>query len=168
MTPVVRGLLIWALLFCRPYAGQSPDSRDKGRERLAPLTLTNDRPVGYFPIAPETLAGAPPILAVSITRVVNPDETAFGIFVYLSRAEKGYPEPERILVGNFSLYPADHPGKFLMRSSLAFRKLEAAGSLSKSSQVRLVLEMRRLREMKPWTPVAVTIAPPDWQGAERQ
>lgn len=170
MMPGVCGLLIAALLFCCTLAGvQSQEARDKRQTTLSPIMLTNDRPTASFAIEPETLASAPAVLALSITKVVNPAKIPFGIFVYLSPAgEKGCPKSEKILVGNFSLYPPDHPAGFLLRASNAFRKLEAEGPRSRSSEVRLLLEMKRVRETKPWTPVEVTVAPPEWRSDERE
>jgi len=166
MTPTVQGLLIWALLFGGARSGRQ--SLDGGAQRPGQptrVTLTNDRPTGYFPLDPETLASVPPVLAVTITKVVNPGETPFQVFVYLScqpaTGEKGRTEPQKILIGNFGLYPADRPASFLLRASPAFRKLKATSP--KPTDVRLVLEMKRIHETKPWTSIEVTVAPPEWQ-----
>ncbi|HMD98694.1 MAG TPA: hypothetical protein VKM93_15350 [Terriglobia bacterium] len=164
MTPVVHGLLVWALLIggARP-GGQGPEGYQDQREAAPPrVMLTNDRPSGYFPIDQQTLASAPPILVVRITSVVNPDRTPFQVFVYLSyQSRAGQSEPERILIGNFGFYPPDHPSAFLLRASTAFRKLKTTSS--RPTDVRLLLEMRRIHEAKPWTPVEVTVAPPEWR-----
>jgi hypothetical protein len=166
MTPAVYGLLVWALLLGGARsAGRSPGGGAERPGKPTPVTLTNDRPTGYFPLDPETLASAPPVLALRITRVVNPGETPFQIFVYLScqqgAGEKGRTEPEKILMGNFGLYPADSSAGFRLRASNAFRKLKAASS--NPTDVRLLLEMKRIHETRPWTPVAVVVAPPAWQ-----
>ena len=163
----LAALVTWALLFsgtcCRSVKVQSPQPRDMEQTKGTPLTLTNERPTGSFPVTPETLAGAPSVLEVSITKVVNPAATPIAMFVYLSRAgKKGKAEPEKVLVGNFSLYPPDQPGKFLLGLSSAFEKLEAKNSVSKSSELQVVVEMKRLNDSQPWTKVEVTIDPPKW------
>jgi hypothetical protein len=166
MKPVVSGFLIEALLF----GGLLATGRSQDQQHLTPtpVVLTNDRPTGSFPIGQETLASAPPILALTITKVVDPGQEAMGFFVYLSfrssassSGANNQPASQKILIGNFSLYPADRPGGFLLRASTAFNKLKAASS--KPTDVRLVLEMKRLHETKPWPSVAVTVAPPEWR-----
>ncbi|HEV2176784.1 MAG TPA: hypothetical protein VGW33_06245 [Terriglobia bacterium] len=170
MTPAVHGLLIWALLFGGLRAGgQSPAGGAQRPGTETRVTLSNDHPEGSFLIPPEILAAPPAVLALTMTQVINPAKTAFQIFVYLSyhpgSGEKRRAAPAKILIGNVSLYPPDRPAGFLLRASTAFRKLKAA--TSKSSDVRLVLEMKRIHPAKPWTPVEVTVAPPEWRtGAE--
>jgi hypothetical protein len=163
MTLPVHGLLIWALLLGGARAkGPGPDG-DQDQRQAAPteVTLTHVRPTGYFPLDAETLASAPTTLVVRITRVVNPGNTPFQVFVYLSYLSGvGRTEPQRILIGNFGLFPPDHPARFLLRASSAFQKLKATGS--KPTDVSLVLEMRRINEAKPWTPIEVVVAPPEW------
>ncbi len=167
MTPAVHGLLIWALLFGGAYArGQSLDGHaDPKQATLTPVTLTNDCPEGSFLITPEILASPPAVLALAMTQVVNPAKTPFQVFVYLSyqpsSAEKRGPAPVKILLGNVGLYPPDRPAGFLLRASTAFRKMK--GASSKPTEVRLLLEMKRIHARKPWTPVDVTVAPPEWR-----
>jgi hypothetical protein len=151
-----------------PVVGlQGPTSADQGHNTPATVTssiiLTNDRPVGSFSVAAETLASAPPILSLSIPKVMNPDKTPVEILVYFARSEKGSTQLEKVPISNFSLYPADHPAGFLMRASGAFHKLAATGPASATSEVRLVLEMKRIQEAKPWTRIAITVAPPQWR-----
>jgi len=168
MALAVHGLLIWTLLLGGAYArGQGLDGGAQGQTAPAPtlVTLTNDHPEGSFLIAPQILASAPPVLALAMTQVINPDKTAFQVFVYLSyqpgSEEKHSPGPTKILLGNVGLYPPDRPGGILLRSSTAFRKLKAASS--NPTDVRLLLEMKRIHETTPWTPVEVTVAPPEWR-----
>jgi hypothetical protein len=167
MTPAVHGLLTCALLFGGAASGgRSLGGGPQRPSQPAPLTLTNERPTGYFHLDPETLASAPPILTVRITRVVNPGETPFQVFVYLSyQSGAGRTEPEKILIGNFGLYPPDRPAGFLLRASTAFRKLKTTGS--RPTNIRLLLEMKRIHPKSPWTPVAIAVAPPEWRDEPR-
>jgi len=165
MTPAVNGLLIWALLLGGAHrVGRSLDGEAQRPREPTPVTLTQERPSGYFPLDRETLASAPPVLAVTIIRVVNPGQTALQIFIYLSYrqrvGEKGT-ELRKILIGNVGLYPPDRPAGFRLRASSAFRQLKAASP--NPAEVRLRLEMKRIHETRPWTPVEVIVAPPEWQ-----
>ncbi len=163
MTRAIHGVLIGVLLLGSVRAGGRGGDDDQNPRRgvPAPVTLTNDRPAGNFPLDAQTLASAPPFLALRITKVVNPGRTPLQIFVYLSYPPgAGRTEPERILIGNFGLFPADRPGRFLLRASTAFHKLKTMSS--KPSAVRLLLEMKRLHPKEPWTPIEVVVAPPEW------
>jgi hypothetical protein len=171
MTPAVSGLLIGVLLFCSFRAGgQGPDSQNRDVAGPTPVTLTSERPTGFFPLRPETLTDARPILALTITKVVNPQQLGLGISVYLSFSPvpssggpKEQPRGEKILIGNFSLYPPDHPAGFRLRASEAVRQLQGAGAHAKLADVRLLIEMKRVHEKTPWAPVELVIAPPEWQ-----
>ena len=164
MTPAVHGLLLWALLLGgTQHSEQSPGEGIQGPAKPTSVTLTNDHPTGFFILDPETIASAPPVVAVSLTRVVNPNKTPFQVFVYLSYLPEAGEKPrtQRILIGNFGLYPPDRPGGARLRASNAFRQLKAARP--KPTEVRLVLELKRIHERRPWTPIEVTVAPPNWQ-----
>lgn len=125
--------------------------------------LSNQQPAGSFPVAPEILASKPPILFVSITRVVNPGMTPFEIWVHLACEDKNGVSGPRVLVGNFSLYPPDKAGGFQLNTADAFRTLNG----KEYGEVRLVVEMRRIHETKPWTPIEVTVSPPVWRSGKR-
>jgi hypothetical protein len=163
MAAVVRGLLIGALFF-----GGSGRTEGQGallsasQARAEAVELTNNQTTGSFAVSADTLASAPPVVALGFPRVINPANTPFVISVYLSyRPGEGKGEaPLRILLGNGSLYPADRPGGFRLRTSAAFRKLKAA----KARDVRLLLEMKRLRPAEPWSQVEITVRPPEWRG----
>jgi hypothetical protein len=132
------------------------------------LTLTQDRPKYSLPI--KAVAGNPEgaeVLEVAITKVINPSMTPIAIYVYLSYTEAGKSEPSRQLVGNFSLYPPDQPGKFLLNAAAAVRKVPLSDAAAKGNEVRLEFEMKRIDETRGWTPVEVTIAQPTWRAAEK-
>lgn len=126
------------------------------REEPAAVTLNPEHTVVFFPIDRAILAGPPPMLRVSVTRVVNPVRTPVGISVYLSPFAKG---SEEILIGDVALFPPDHAGSFLLGTSKAFAESRAQGS---SEALRLKIELRRLHPAKPWTSLEVTVAPPRW------
>ena len=179
MTLAVRGLLLWALLLGGASARrQGSDSRAPSQAAPTQSTrpaqptqvvLTNEHAEGSFPIAPEILASPPPVLALSIPLVINPEKTPFQVFVYLSYqpglGAKHRVEPVKILLGNVGLYPPDRPGGFLLRASTAFAKLNTASP--QPAEVRLLLQMKRIHPTKPWTQVEVTVAPPKWEAEPR-
>ena len=161
MTAPIHELLIGVMLLGGLRAGeQSPDAGQEGTQANG-VILTNTRPEASFPVPAATLASSPPVLALHFTQVTNPSGTPFQIFVSLSYqpAQQGATGPVRILLGNGALYPPNLPGGFVMRASSAFRKLKAA----KATDVRLVLEMKRLHPQTPWSPTEVTVAPPEWR-----
>jgi len=153
-----------AVLLClASHAHSTSGLQETERKPAAPLVLTNDRATGSFPISPETLAAAPRTLSVSISKVTNPEKTPFEVLVYLSVRRAAPAEPHKILIGNFSLYPPDHAAGFLLSTSQAFQKLQADGASAKSLKVRLLVEIKRIHEDKPWTPIAITVPPPKWR-----
>jgi hypothetical protein len=160
----MQTLLLWAIFL----AGHPPAASlafAMSQEHPAGVTLTNERPTGSFTISPGTLESAPPILKLTISQVVNPDKLPFQVFVYFSfeshTGGSAGKHQDRILVGNFGLYPPDHPATFSLRASRAFSKLKTM--TSNPGNVHLVLEMKRIHEASPWTTVEVTVAPPEWQ-----
>ena len=180
MRTVLTALAIWAVILggacsrsgnvlgpeVRSTNQQSPEPGDAGQKRPTQVKLTNERTVASFPVAQQLLEDAP-VLEVSVTKVTNPAETPVAIFVYLAPGgKKEQPEPEKILVGNFSLYPPDRAGIFLLHASTAFTELRKKGWASGSKEVRLVLELKRLRETQAWTPLEITIGAPKWSHEE--
>ena len=169
----LTALMIWALCFVGADCGsakiQSPRSSNQKIEELpaaSVLTLTNDQPKKSLPIKAGELASDAEVLEVSITKVKNPGMTPLSIFVYLSDSAKGKSESELHLVGNFSLYPPDQPGKFLLSAAPELRNLLLSVGAAKGHDLRLVFELKRIHENRDWTPVEVTIAQPTWRATE--
>ncbi len=158
MRPAVSVIVMAALLI-----GSGSCAAQGGTSRVTPeqptaITLSNVHPAGEFSLDPQTVAAAPPVLALKVTKVANPADTAFQLFVYLFyQSASG---AQKILVGNVGFYPPDRPAGFLLRSSRAFEELKNSKA---AGEVRLQLEIKRLHEAKPWTPVEITVAPPEWK-----
>jgi len=161
MKAAVHGLLIGALLFVGAHAREPGSDTGQEKRQTTGVILTNTRPEASFPVPAATVASSPPVLALHFTQVTNPAGTPFQIFVLLSYQppDKSAAGPVRILLGNVALFPPDRPGGFVMRASSAFRELNAA----KAKDVRLVLEMKRTHPRTPWSPVEVTVMPPEWR-----
>jgi hypothetical protein len=138
------------------------DRRQRFHERSANTRALDDhRPesIGFFSIARATVANAPTIFVMDLTRVVNPARTPVSFFVYLTGWDRC--DTQKYLVGNFALFPPDHGGKFLLNPSDALRRFQA--ECSSSTDARLIVEMRRLNSSQPWGQVEVVVAPPSWK-----
>jgi hypothetical protein len=172
--PVANAIVLAILLLPLCCSGE-PNTVDEeqrseasGTMPVAPLKLTNAHPSGTFRIPQETTAAAPSVLSLSVVEVVNPEKTPVEIFVYLVRSEEGPTPKEKTLVGQFGLYPADHPASFTLRLSGAFQNLQAAGLSLKSARVELELELKAINKGKPLTKVELTVGPPKWLSEERR
>jgi hypothetical protein len=159
---IIHGFLAVVLLFgsaCTREWRLVP-GQDQAEKRA--VELTSSHPEATFAVSQDTLTSSPAVLALSFTRVVNPNKTPFLIFVYLSYrpGEKTDILHRRILLGNGSLYPPELPGGFRLRVSAAFAKLKA----EKATDVQLVLEMKRIHPGESWSQLKVTVAPPQWRG----
>ena len=165
MNALLGVLLIWSLPFVGASCG-SPNVQSTQQSETRPVstakdvvTLTTEHPTGSFKLDPGVLNRSPEVLQVSVTKVTNPAASPVDIFVYVASAsETNKPAAERVLVGTFSLYPADRPGKFMLGPAEAFRKFSE--TRKSSDDVRLVFEMKLPAENK--SPVEVTIESPNW------
>jgi hypothetical protein len=118
---------------------------------MEPVTLTDQHPVASMAIDPKVIATGSPILEVDVTEVSNPSLVPIGVAVFITAGDLKIP------VGNFAFFPVDYKGNFLLNSKAALARV------SKSSNARLVFELRKLRASAEWKPVRVTIAPPKWR-----
>lgn len=125
------------------------------------VTLTNEQPTGSFLLPRDLLKTPPAVLEVSLTKVVNPAARPINIFVYFSPAKKSESASRKIEVGNFSLYPADRPGKFMLDPATAFRKLAETKDAT-SREWRIVFELER-QAAEGSSQIEVTIAAPNWK-----
>jgi hypothetical protein len=135
------------------------------------VTLTNQKLTGSFALQPAqvknapTMREVPPVammIEVPVTKVVNPNRRSVTVFVYLSRPnEKREEAAQKIDVGNFSLYPADRPGKFNLNPAPALRKAAEVSNDSNIKEWRLVFELEQKPEQA-LLPLEVTIAAPLW------
>ena len=160
MKLLLAALTIWSLPFfgmsCNSASVQEPASQHAAET----ITLTNQNPNGSFPLHPDLLKNPPPTLLVQVTKVVNPGARAVTVFVYLSRpTEKRDSPAEKIDIGNFSLYPADRPGKFTLNPTTALRKAAEATNDSHSKEWRMVFELEQKAEQGS-SPLEITIAEP--------
>ena len=161
MTQAMVGLslLMVAMLSAPPNTRALDGTRTLAAAQQA--TLTQAQPEARIEIPPEKLTSPPALIEVPIRSTKNPAQTPFSIFVYLTW--RGTPPdliaPQKILLGTFSVFPADRPGTYVVRASEGFRRLEAVGVNPTREPMAVILEMRRVSEEKAWTAIEVTVAP---------
>lgn len=155
-------ILMAAMLCSSPTP---PCQLEKPVEATTDLTLTDAQPLGRIQIPSSVRASPAPFLEIPISRIANPQEMGFSVFVYLewTRPNSGRNPAEKVLLGNFAPYPADQPGMFMLRVSKGFEKLKEMGADLSRDQVVLLLELKRLHPDKPWAPVQITVASPRWR-----
>jgi hypothetical protein len=129
------------------------------------VTLTETHPVARIQLPDSIRAAPPPILEVPVVKIANPQKMSFSIFAFLewSRPAQGPTGNDKILVGNFTIYPPDQTGSYMLRASTAFDKLKGMGADLARDHVVILLEMKRTNPDKAWSAVQVEIAPLRWR-----
>jgi hypothetical protein len=169
---LLTALMSWALCVSVANCGSAnvqspPVQQAKEKESPAPqLVLTAEKPVGAVPIAASVFDSKAQVLVVEVTKVNNPGGTPVTISVSLASNHKDKTAGKSQAVGNFSLYPADQPGKFLLNAAPALRQLALVNKDAKTNGARLVFEMKKIHEQQAATPIELTIAPPKWRVPE--
>jgi hypothetical protein len=135
----------------------------QGMQDAGMLTLTVEHSSGSFPVPKSALATAASQLEITITDIVNKDSTPFSVFVYLDEEGNPSTKTKRTVVGNFSVFPPDRPGKYLLNARKALEKAREWEVGQAGGEVRLKLEMKRVHESRPWTDVEVKVATPQWK-----
>jgi hypothetical protein len=125
------------------------------------VTLTNQNPTGSFLLPGVLFKKPPPILEVSVTKVVNPASEPVTIFVYLSPRNPKDDAAERIAVGNFSLHPADKPAKFMLDTG-SLQGVSERSNVPAAEAWQLVFELEKQGQQRS-SPLEVTIASPNWK-----
>ncbi len=182
MRTVLSALAIWGLFIAygcwhpatveqsqiRNPEQQNSELRSVEKKEAESVVLTNNDTTASFHLARQISSNPPPVLELSVTKVVNPAQTPVEIFVYLEAVGNARQRgPQKILVGNFSLYPPDQPGTFSFRASNAFKESQARWGTAELTQTSLTLEIKRINETRPWTPLKITISAPRWKNEER-
>lgn len=166
----LAALAIWSLPFfgvsCGSANVQNPPTPERELTPVpivkATITLTKEHPTRSFAVYP-SLTDPPTVVEISVTKVVNPAARAVNIFVHLAPVnEKAGAVPPKFAVGNFSLYPADRPGKFMLDPASAFRKISETKDVSKVKEWLVVFELEQKAEQGS-SPVEVTIEAPQWK-----
>jgi len=137
----------------------------KAVESTSDVTLTEIQPAARIQLPAAIRAAPAPILEIPLVRISNPQEMSFSIFVSLewSRPAQRAAGKEKILLGNFTVYPPDRPGNYILRASTTFEKLKALGADLGRDQIVVALEMKRTNPNQPWSPVEVEIGPLRWR-----
>ena len=167
MKPDIRSRwlnLIIASILCCVHAMQAAEL-EKVVDSDSEVTLTETKPVARIQLSASIRAVPAPIMEVSVIKISNPQEMSFSIFVSLEwrRHAQVSIQSEKVLVGNFTVYPPDRTGSYILRASTAFEKLKAMGADLARDEVVILLEMKRTNPDKPWSSVQVEIAPLRWR-----
>jgi hypothetical protein len=156
--------LIVAGCLCCLHAMQAA-APEKAADASSEVTLSETQPVARIQLPASIRAAPAPTLEVPLVRISNPQEMSFSIFASLEwyRPTQGSTGKEKVLLGNFTVYPPDQTGTYMLRASTAFEKLKAMGADLIRDQVVLLLEMKRTNPNKAWSAVLVEIAPLRWR-----
>jgi hypothetical protein len=156
--------LLIAGYLCGPAPVQVPHP-EKAVEATSEIILTETEPMARVHLPANVRSIPVPFLEIPITLISNPREMPFSIFVYLewTRSTDGPDARQRTLLGNFTVYPPNQPGKFLLRTSKGFERLKRMGANLEADQIFLFLEMKRVDPSKPWAPIRATIGPVRWR-----
>ena len=157
--PLLLSLLLASCLSF-PQAGEACHA-EKTVDATAELVLTNMQPVGRILVPAEIRSAPLPYLEIPLSAISNSERMPFSIFASLERRHHG--AVQRIVLGNFTPYPADQTGSFMLRAAKGFEKLKEMGPDLEGDQTFLLLEMKRVHADKPWASVRVTIAPVHWR-----
>ena len=171
----LAALMIWSLpllgISCGSASVQEPATAQPATKSepspsptpaLQTITLTNEHPTGSFPLPPDILKDSRGILEVSVTKVVNPTRKSVSVFVYLAPPDEKATS-QRVEVGNFSLYPADRPAKFLLAGGVALQKLSPPRTAVKDWRVVFELDKQTKQDS---SSLELTIASPNWKSQE--
>lgn len=101
------------------------------------------------PVGSEMLSGHTyQFVQVDVTRVINPQKYPLIFYVYYQ-----YPGSEKFLLGSFSLFPADNPGKFIVATQGRLNKegsvilsLTSPQKIKAGAELRVILKKITLRD----------------------
>jgi hypothetical protein len=165
---LLPALMIWALCFsvadCGSTQVQSPQHVEKPAATPTPpmITLTNQAPDGGFDITGDLIPSGADVVEIAISKVVNPERIALTLTVYLDdKRGSSVTDVEKNVLGSFSLYPPDRPGKFLLPFPPSLNKLPP------SVKARMIFVLKRLDETKPWNKVEVEVSRPTFRSSQK-
>jgi hypothetical protein len=124
----------------------------ESKDEACQVTLTASKPKAACIVPAAFMARPPRLVELPVTKIENPSGQSFSVYLYVG-ANRAEPE----LIGNVTVFPADHTGVFLMRCQGAFERLGAA-----RAQARFTIEIRRTLESRPWQGISVSIGPLRW------
>ena len=110
------------LLTAGQLLAQKPPAERRANRPLeyCATTLSLAKPRAVFPAAPVQGSNVPHIVAIPLTRIVNPAMVGFSISLDLQAQGK-----QIVHVGSVGPFPADRPGAFNLRVNTALEKLRA-------------------------------------------
>jgi hypothetical protein len=146
-----------------------PQSRSE--ELPGRLLLTDHAPRASASVPLAIVRATPPLVTIMVEKIDNPSKVQVDILVSLRWApvDEASRGAGRTDIGTLSLFPADQPGTFTLRTSEVFTRLRETGVALEALRVSLDVELLAAdsRRRTPG-PVAVVIAEPAWMMKEPQ
>lgn len=127
------------------------------------LILTDTKPTARVPIPAAFWNRPKPILEVPISRIENTSQISFSIFVYVEWASTNPGSPHKKLLGNFSVYPPDGTGTYVLRASEGLRPLVSSGIPPEERHASVLLELKPTTPNSLWKSIQVSVAPVRWR-----
>jgi hypothetical protein len=135
------------------------------------LQLTDQAPRASASVPLAIVRASPPLVTITVEKIDNPSKVQVAILVSLRWApvDEASRGAGRTDIGTLSLFPADQPGTFTLRTSDAFTQLRETGVALEALRVFLDIELLAAdpRRRAPG-PLAVVIAEPAWMMREPQ
>jgi hypothetical protein len=139
------------------------DSQLLGGRETPELILSDTKPTARAPIPAAFWNHPKPILEVPISRIENASQLSFSIFVYVEWASTNSGSPHKTLLGNFSIYPPDRVGIYVLRASEGLRPLLSSGIPPEERHASVLLELKPTSPNSTWRPIQVSVAPVRWR-----
>lgn len=156
---ILRLASLQALLFLSVLAG----SRFLHGKEPSELILSDTNPTGRVPIPAAFWSHPKPFLEVPISRIENASQISFSIFAYVEWASTSLGAPHRTLLGNFTVYPPDRTGTYVLRASEGLRPLVSSGIPPEERRASVLLELKPASPNSRWRSIQVSVAPVRWR-----
>ena len=162
----MRPALAWILAAIAMSGGAwlaAPQSRSE--ESPAHLVLTDHGPRTSYAVPPEIVRTAPSLVTITVERIDNPSQAQVDILVSLRwvPADEAPSGGRTTPVGTLSLFPADQPGTFMLRTSEGFKQLHETGVRPETLHVYLDFDLLASDpHRKASAPLAILITEPAW------
>ena len=158
---LLAGLLCFFTGQCGSTNVQRPENHpvSTATPERSSLVLTDKNPTGSFSFDPSQKRAGAEILELTVTKVVNPSMTPVTISVSLVvNGDAGTTDSKKVKIGDFTLYPPDRPGKFMLSATPVWFEVSKR---SKEAKYKIVVDMERADKTKPWTSIAVEFKDPE-------
>ena len=135
------------------------------------LVLSNDKPRTSYAVPPEIVRASPPLVTITVERIDNPSQAQVDILVSLRwvPADEATRGARTTAIGTLSLFPADRPGRFALRTSEGFKQLHETDVPLEALRVFMDFDLLASDpQRKASASLAVVITEPAWAMDEPQ